>query len=309
MRLVVITAFLITIGGGCGGGDVASTGDPIAADPTPTSAGTETPDTPPDQQAASGDPAGEPVPPSEPPPPVPPPAPTDLPSRERLEAAIAAARRLRPCGDYRATGDTIWPRLAFGDGHRAWVFLSEEARPDERTDDRLRAWLPVDGGVAVRNDRGYFILATRDGRTLRGRDDWTDGDVWRRSSAPPAPCAEVAATPEERTRFAHELCEYDGFVMQRSMDTDGALELFERCCTGGAAASCDRAGQIREVLRRDAARAEPLYRSACEGGHPRGCYDLGVLLRRAGRQREALDALGRGCELGFIEACVEPDAE
>ena len=39
--------------------------------------------------------------------------------------------------------------------------------------------------------RVNFLLARQGNRALRGRDSWTDGDVWRRTSAPQAALPEA----------------------------------------------------------------------------------------------------------------------
>jgi TPR repeat protein len=159
--------------------------------------------------------------------------------------------------------------------------------------------------IAVRTDRGFFVFEREGDDRLRGVDHWTAADgTWQRTDTSPS-CAPVAASDESRVALSHELCELDGFTLQQSGDVDGALALFERCCEGGAAASCDRAGQIHEILRRAPEAALGRYRLACDGGHPRGCYDLAMLVRRTAGEEDGRAALQHACDVGSTDACVE----
>lgn len=224
-----------------------------------------------------------------------------LPSAARLNAALEATRGERPCGAYVNAG-SLWEVIHFGDGHVAYVLLSADSEPSP---ERARAWLPLpDGRIAVRNDRGFFLFERVDDRTLRGVDGWTNGETWVRSDETPS-CGPVGETAEERRAFSHELCELDGYMLRTNGDVPGALALHERCCDSGAAASCSRAGQILEIVRRDQEAAERRYRSSCEGNHPRGCYDLAQLLQRTGRSDEARRFYAHACDMGSIDACTE----
>jgi len=226
-----------------------------------------------------------------------------LPSRLRLRQAIQTAQAARPCGLY-VNEDSIWPGIDFGDGHQVWILLDLEAG---RRPEAVRAWVPMEepNELAVRTDRGFFVFEREGADRLRGLDEWTDGGTWQRTARANATCAPVAASPEERNDFSHELCELDGFLLQERGRVDDALTLFERCCRGGAGASCDRAGQLLELVRRDVQGAEQRYRIACDAGHARGCRDLAVLCRRTQREDEAQPLLRRACDLGSTEACSD----
>jgi hypothetical protein len=223
------------------------------------------------------------------------------PAKKRADDAIAQSQKQRPCGEY-VNPESLFPRLVFGDGHKVWVLLSAEPQPGELTEARLRAWVPLDGKVKVRNDKGHFVFNLESAEALKGEDTWTQGGTWKRTEKPKKACAALGATEAEKKELTAEICEMDIVSLQREGKLDAALALGRSCCEGGAASSCDRAGQLLQL--RGSKDARPLYEKACNAGHGRACFNLGNLEKEAGKMGTAKDLYQKGCELGSTDACV-----
>jgi TPR repeat protein len=93
-------------------------------------------------------------------------------------------------------------------------------------------------------------------------------------------------------------------------DYERAAKLFRRACEGGHARGCYGLGVLYnrgEGVARDAERAATLFRRACEGGHALGCNNLGVLYAKGeGVARDAERAATlyrRACEGGRAVGC------
>ncbi|KFA90099.1 tetratricopeptide repeat protein [Archangium violaceum] len=91
-----------------------------------------------------------------------------------------------------------------------------------------------------------------------------------------------------------------------------AVELYTRVCDAGVARACNVLGtfvwQGRGVGAPDPARAYSLYKRACEGGDPGGCFSAGIC-HRTGSCAEKNDAeanklIQRACDGGDKRACA-----
>jgi len=85
-----------------------------------------------------------------------------------------------------------------------------------------------------------------------------------------------------------------------------AFRGFDQGCKAGQGAACDALGKLLAEGRgvtADPARAETLYRRACDAGTAAGCANLGAVVAGRGEDTAAADLFRRACVDGDVAGC------
>ncbi|MEN7549005.1 hypothetical protein AAG747_13865 [Rapidithrix thailandica] len=160
-------------------------------------------------------------------------------------------------------------------------------------------WL-LENTLYIELATGMLKLHLENGETLIGKNGIVSNT--RFSKASQEKCEALVLNEEEYEEHLLEITYLKGEMAQKSNLKGLATMFWKEACEKGHAKSCYRLGLLK--AQEDRELAKEAFQKSCEGGYGEACAELARLEEKAGNKEMAQQLYQKACEYGYTVACM-----